>query len=78
MQRFEGIYVEHAEAVRLYVRRRAPEAIVEDVVSDIFLVCLRRIDGFRPIPCRGFTPSRGRRSRMSDASAGESRTGMRR
>ena len=44
MQRFEQIYAEHAEAVRAYVRRRAPEAIVDDVVSDTFLVCLRKID----------------------------------
>ena len=44
MQRFEQIYAEHVEAVRAYVRRRAPEALVDDVVSDVFLVCLRRID----------------------------------
>jgi RNA polymerase sigma factor (sigma-70 family) len=44
MQRFEKIYKEHVEAVRSYVRRRAPEAIVDDVVSDTFLVCLRRIE----------------------------------
>src|SRR4029079_19189404 len=30
--------------VRAYVRRRAPESIVEDVVADVFVVCLRRID----------------------------------
>jgi RNA polymerase sigma-70 factor (ECF subfamily) len=44
MQRFEQIYAEHHEAVRAYVRRRAPEVVVDDVVSDTFLVCLRRID----------------------------------
>jgi RNA polymerase sigma-70 factor (ECF subfamily) len=44
MQRFERIYAEHHEAVRAYVRRRASEALVEDVVSDTFLVCLRKID----------------------------------
>ena len=44
MQRFEQIYAEHHEAVRAYVRRRAPEAVVDDVVSDTFVVCLRRID----------------------------------
>lgn len=43
-QRFEQIYAEHREAVRAYVRRRAPEAIVDDVVSETFLVCLRKID----------------------------------
>jgi RNA polymerase sigma-70 factor (ECF subfamily) len=44
MERFERIYEEHAAAVRAYVRRRAPESIVEDVVADVFVVCLRRID----------------------------------
>jgi DNA-directed RNA polymerase specialized sigma24 family protein len=44
MQRFERIYEEHREAVRAYVRRRAPEAVVDDVVADVFVVCLRRID----------------------------------
>jgi RNA polymerase sigma-70 factor, ECF subfamily len=52
MQRFEQIYAEHVEAVRSYVRRRAPEAIVDDVVSDTFLVCLRKIDRMpaEPLP----------------------------
>jgi RNA polymerase sigma-70 factor (ECF subfamily) len=45
MERFERIYEEHAAAVRAYVRRRAPESIVDDVVADVFVVCLRRIDG---------------------------------
>jgi RNA polymerase sigma-70 factor (ECF subfamily) len=44
MERFEQIYTEHADAVRAYVRRRAPEAIVDDVVADVFVVCLRRLD----------------------------------
>ncbi|HEY3921884.1 MAG TPA: sigma-70 family RNA polymerase sigma factor [Gaiellaceae bacterium] len=44
MTRFEQIYAEHRDAVRAYVRRRAPEAAVDDVVSDTFLVCLRRIE----------------------------------
>jgi RNA polymerase sigma-70 factor, ECF subfamily len=44
MERFERIYAEHHDAVRAYVGRRAHESIVEDVVSDVFLVCLRRID----------------------------------
>jgi RNA polymerase sigma-70 factor (ECF subfamily) len=43
-QRFERIYAEHRQAVRAYVRRRAPEAVVEDVVSETFLVCLRKIE----------------------------------
>ncbi len=44
MQRFEQIYAEHQRAVRAYVRRRAPEAVVDDVVSDTFLVCMQKID----------------------------------
>ena len=43
-QRFEQIYTANREAVRAYVRRRAPDAVVDDVVSETFLVCLRRID----------------------------------
>lgn len=42
--RFEQIYTANREAVRAYVRRRAPDAVVDDVVSETFLVCLRRID----------------------------------
>ncbi len=49
-QRFEQIYAEHREAVRAYVRRRAPEALVDDVVSETFLICLRRIDRVPPEP----------------------------
>jgi RNA polymerase sigma-70 factor, ECF subfamily len=44
MERFERIYEQHVDAVRRYVRRRAPEAVVDDAVSDTFVVCLRRID----------------------------------
>jgi RNA polymerase sigma-70 factor, ECF subfamily len=44
MQRFDEIYAEHVHAVRAYVRRRAPESLVDDVVADVFVVALRRID----------------------------------
>jgi len=44
MQRFEQLYSEHADAIRAYVRRRAPEDVVDDVVADVFLVCWRRLD----------------------------------
>ena len=44
MQRFEQIYADHADAIRAYVRRRAPEALVDDIVADVFVVALRRID----------------------------------
>jgi RNA polymerase sigma-70 factor, ECF subfamily len=44
MGRFERIYVEHREAVQAFVRRRAPESMVEDVVSETFLVCWRKLE----------------------------------
>jgi RNA polymerase sigma-70 factor, ECF subfamily len=44
MGRFEQIYEEHFEAVHAFVRRRAPESIVDDVVAETFLVCWRRLD----------------------------------
>ena len=44
MQDFERIYAEHADAVRAYVGRRAPRDVVDDLVSETFLVCLRRLD----------------------------------
>jgi len=44
MQRFEQLYAEHADAISAYVRRRAPRDAVDDVVSDVFLVCFRRLD----------------------------------
>jgi RNA polymerase sigma-70 factor (ECF subfamily) len=52
MQRFERIYEQHREAVRAYVRRRAPQSWVEDVVEDVFVVCLRRIEDVprEPLP----------------------------
>jgi RNA polymerase sigma-70 factor (ECF subfamily) len=51
-QRFEQIYADHREVVRAYVRRRAPDALVDDVVSETFVVCLRRIDQVpaQPLP----------------------------
>src|SRR5437763_15292869 len=44
MGRFEQIYEEHREAVRVFVRRRAPESVVDDIVSETFLVCWRKLD----------------------------------
>lgn len=44
MERFEEIYARHREAVTAYVRRRAPESVVDDVVSETFLVCWRKLD----------------------------------
>ena len=44
MQRFEQIYIDNRDAVAEYVRRRASAAVVDDVVAETFLVCLRKID----------------------------------
>jgi RNA polymerase sigma-70 factor, ECF subfamily len=44
MQRFEQIYAEHRDAVRAYVRRRAPQDVVDGVVSETFVVRLRRLE----------------------------------
>jgi RNA polymerase sigma-70 factor (ECF subfamily) len=44
MGRFEQIYEEHREAVHVFVRRRAPESLVEDVVAETFLVCWRNLE----------------------------------
>jgi RNA polymerase sigma-70 factor (ECF subfamily) len=43
-ERFEGIYQRDVDAVRAYVRRRAPADVVDDVVADTFVVCWRRLD----------------------------------
>jgi RNA polymerase sigma-70 factor (ECF subfamily) len=43
-ERFEEIYRRHAEAVSAYARRRTSPAAAEDVVSDTFLVCWRKLD----------------------------------
>ncbi|HKB93538.1 MAG TPA: sigma-70 family RNA polymerase sigma factor [Gaiellaceae bacterium] len=52
MQQFEQIYAGHRDAVRAYVRRRAPEDVVDDVVAETFVVCLRRIQDVpgEPLP----------------------------
>src|ERR671922_1875303 len=50
MERFERIYEQHRDAVRAYVRRRAPDAVVDDVVADTFVVCLRRIENVPESP----------------------------
>src|SRR5204863_9194971 len=52
MGRFEQIYEEHQEALRVFVQRRAPESIVDDVVSETFLVCWRKLERIpdEPLP----------------------------
>ena len=50
MQRFEEIYEAHRGDIESYVRRRAAADVVDDVVADVFVVCLRRIDDVPPAP----------------------------
>ena len=50
MQRFEEIYDAYRGPVESYVRRRADTDLVEDVVADVFVVCLRRIDDVPSTP----------------------------
>jgi len=42
--RFHEIYERHREDVALYVRRRVAADSVEDLVSETFLVCWRKLD----------------------------------
>jgi RNA polymerase sigma factor (sigma-70 family) len=42
--RFPDIYERHREDVTLYVRRRVAADSVEDLVSETFLVCWRKLD----------------------------------
>jgi RNA polymerase sigma-70 factor (ECF subfamily) len=42
--RLESLFYEHFSAIRTYTRRRAPEAMVDDVVAETFLVAWRKID----------------------------------
>jgi RNA polymerase sigma-70 factor (ECF subfamily) len=43
-QRFDELYRRHARAVEAYARRRAPAALVDDVVAETFVVCWRKLD----------------------------------
>ena len=61
MERFEQIYEEHREAVRAFVRRRAPESVVDDVVSETFLVCWRKLDRIPDEPLPWLSRWRARR-----------------
>jgi RNA polymerase sigma-70 factor, ECF subfamily len=43
-ERFNVIYQQHFDAVAAYVRRRVPRDVADDVVSETFLVCWRKLD----------------------------------
>lgn len=42
--RFEALFREYHPAVRAYARRRVPQEVVDDIVSETFLVVWRRLD----------------------------------
>jgi RNA polymerase sigma-70 factor, ECF subfamily len=42
--RFEALYRRYAPVVKSYALRRADPSIADDVVSDVFLVCWRRLE----------------------------------
>lgn len=50
--RFDEIYQRHREDVRLYLGRRVAADAVEDLVSETFLVCWRKLDAVprQPLP----------------------------
>jgi RNA polymerase sigma-70 factor (ECF subfamily) len=81
MQRFEQIYTSHRDAVDAYVRRRIAPDVVEDVVAEVFLVCLRRIDDVPspPLPWlyavarKTLANERRRQSRTAPAAAAVAR-----
>jgi RNA polymerase sigma factor (sigma-70 family) len=49
-ERFEALFERHHAAVAAYVRRRAPEALVEDVVEETFLVAWRALERLHDDP----------------------------
>jgi RNA polymerase sigma-70 factor (ECF subfamily) len=50
--RFEALYSRHAPAVKAYVLRRGGDSDADDLVTEVFLVCLRRFDEIptEPLP----------------------------
>lgn len=51
-ERFDRVYRENLRAVTAYVLRRAPSAVVQDVVAETFIVAWRRLDSVptEPLP----------------------------
>jgi RNA polymerase sigma-70 factor, ECF subfamily len=48
--RFEALFREHHSAVQAYARRRVPPEVVDDIVSETFLVVWRRLDDVPDTP----------------------------
>ena len=48
--RFDEIYQSHREEIARYIRRRVSAEAVEDLLSETFLVCWRKLDEVPPQP----------------------------
>jgi hypothetical protein len=48
--RFDALFRDHHPVVRAYARRRVPPEVVDDVVSETFLVVWRRLDDVPEAP----------------------------
>jgi RNA polymerase sigma-70 factor (ECF subfamily) len=48
--RFDALFREHHPAVRAFARRRVPPEVVDDIVSETFLVVWRRLDDVPEAP----------------------------
>jgi hypothetical protein len=48
--RFDALFHEHHPAVQAYARRRVPPEVVDDIVSETFLVVWRRLDDVPEAP----------------------------
>jgi RNA polymerase sigma-70 factor (ECF subfamily) len=70
-EQFEGIYREHAPAVRAFARRYAQVEEADDVVADVFLVVWRRLDAVPEHP-RGWLLSVARKT-LANRRRGQSR-----
>jgi RNA polymerase sigma-70 factor (ECF subfamily) len=48
--RFDALFREHHPAIQAYARRRVPSEVVDDIVSETFLVIWRRLDDMPEAP----------------------------
>jgi len=44
VRRLEGLFAEHAQAVRAYALRRIDPSTADDIVSEVFVVAFRRLE----------------------------------
>ncbi|MEO9118359.1 MAG: sigma-70 family RNA polymerase sigma factor [Solirubrobacteraceae bacterium] len=48
--RFDALFREHHPAIQAFARRRVPAEVVDDIVSETFLVVWRRLDDVPAVP----------------------------